>query len=130
LLVPGQHTWRRPWPFLIQWDTPDAQRLAWEGIGEHVNGARGVAGLRVVAHDVPAVLSIYHNQLGLPVSSSTVALPNCPIEIAQANTEGLIEVKLRVDNLGATRDWFAQRGVPLGQRSDVSALGAELVFVE
>ena len=41
LLIPGQHTWRQPWPFLIQWDTPDAQRLAWDGIGQHTNGIRG-----------------------------------------------------------------------------------------
>src|SRR5919198_1156915 len=53
LLMPGQHTWRRPWPFLIQWDTPDDQRLAWDVIGDHANGSRGVAGLRVAAHDVP-----------------------------------------------------------------------------
>src|SRR5262249_37181316 len=32
LVLPGGHTWRRPWPFLIQWDTPDEQRLAWDGV--------------------------------------------------------------------------------------------------
>jgi catechol 2,3-dioxygenase-like lactoylglutathione lyase family enzyme len=131
LLVPGQHTWRRPWPFLIQWDTPDQQRLAWEGIGDHANGARGVAGLRIAARDIPAVLDIYHNQLGLAVSSSIVALPNCPIETVQAENddEGLVEVQLRVQNLAATRNWFAQRGMPLDERSSLRSLGAQLVFV-
>ena len=115
--------WRRPWPFLIQWDTPDEQRLAWEGVGQHSNGALGVAGLRVAARDVAGVLAIYDNQLGLAVSSSTVALPNCPIEIIQAENddEGLVEVQLRVGNLADTR-----AGLPLGERS----LGARLVFVE
>src|SRR5215467_11491440 len=80
LLVPGQHTWRRPWPFLIQWDTPDQQRLTWDGIGQHPNGVRGVGGLRVAARDVSAVGGIYAAQLGLAVTSSGVALPNCPIE--------------------------------------------------
>jgi len=117
LLVPGQHTWRRPWPFLIQWDTPDPQRLGWEGIGDHANGARGVAGLRVAARNVPAVLSIYDKQLGLAVSSSSVALPNCPIEIVQAedDDEGLVEVQLRSQDRTA---------IPAER-----ALGAQLVFV-
>lgn len=134
LLVPGQHTWRRPWPFLIQWDTPDEQRLAWDGVGQHPNGVRGVAGLRVAARDVPAVRSIYDNQLGLAVTSSSVALPNCPIEIVQTedDDEGLVEVKLRVENLDATRDWFARRGIELDDRSAVPlerSLGAQLVLV-
>src|SRR5262245_4305922 len=134
LLVPGQHTWRRPWPFLIQWDTPDEQRLAWEGIGQHPNGARGVAGLRVAARDVHAILSIYDNQLGLPVSSSSVALPNCPIEIVQTedDDEGLVEVLLRVQNLVGTRDWFARKGIPLDDQSAVPrerSLGALVAFV-
>jgi catechol 2,3-dioxygenase-like lactoylglutathione lyase family enzyme len=117
LMMPGQHTWRRPWPFLIQWDTPDDQRLAWDVVGQHPNGARGIAGLRVAARDVPAVLDIYHNQLGLEVSSSIVALPNCPIEIVQAEAEdeGLVEVQLRVHNLD--------------KRSSITPLGARLVFV-
>jgi hypothetical protein len=121
LMVPGQHTWRRPWPFLIQWDAPDAQRVALEGVGQHANGAVGVAGLRVAAHNVPAVLGVYHNQLGLPVTSSSVALPNYPIEIVQGEDEGLVEVQLRVKDRAATRD---REAVPL-ERS----LGAKLVFV-
>src|SRR5215472_11492856 len=134
LLVPGQHTWRRPWPFLLQWDTPDEQRLAWEGIGQHPNGARGVAGLRVAARDVPAILSIYDKQLGLPVTSSSVGLPNCQIEIAQTedDDEGLVKVQLRVQNLAGTRDWFARSGIPLDDRLAVPrewSLGAQVAFV-
>jgi len=105
LLVPGDHTWRRPWPFLIQWDTPDEQRLAWDGGGRHSNGAHGVAGLRVAARDVAAVLGIYRDQLGLGVTSSGVSLPNCPIEVvpSEDEDEGLVEVQLRVDSVAATR---------------------------
>jgi hypothetical protein len=123
LLVPGEHTWRRPWPFLIQWVTPDEQRLAWEGVGQHSNGALGVAGVRVAARDVAGILAIYDNQLGLAVTSSTVALPNCPIEIIQAENddEGLVEIQLRVGNSADAR-----AGLPMGERS----LGARLVFVE
>src|SRR5437764_1410343 len=39
LLIPGGVSWRRPWPFLIQWDAPDEQRLSWEMPGIHPNGA-------------------------------------------------------------------------------------------
>src|SRR5215469_7799971 len=39
LLVPGGTSWRQPWPFLIQWDASDAERLTWERPGVHPNGA-------------------------------------------------------------------------------------------
>jgi hypothetical protein len=77
-----------------------------------------MAGLRVAARDVPAVIDIYAKQLGLAVTSSSVALLNCPIEIAQAENddEGLVEVQLRVQDLAATRDLLAPLNA--GSRSD------------
>src|SRR5437764_182152 len=30
LLMTGETTFRQPWPMLIQWDTADAERVAWE----------------------------------------------------------------------------------------------------
>jgi len=48
LLLPGNMPWRRPWPFLIQWDTPGAQRLTWEGLGTHLNGVTGWVGIALV----------------------------------------------------------------------------------
>src|SRR5262249_317788 len=127
LLMPGEHTWRRPWPFLIQWETSDAQRLAWDGVGQHGNGARGIAGLRVAARDVPAPLGGYERQLGLQVHSARVALQRCPIEVVQTEheDEGLMEVQLRVESMTSTHEWFAQRGISADQR----ALDAGLVFV-
>ncbi len=38
-LAPGGVSWGRPWPFLIQWDTPDEQRLQIDLPGTHPNGA-------------------------------------------------------------------------------------------
>ena len=127
LLMRGEHTWRQPWPFLIQWDTPDELRLAWDGISQHSNGARGIAGLRVAARDVSAVLELYARQLGLPLNSSHVALANCPIEVVQADAddEGLTQVQIGVDHVTARREWFAQGGMSL----DEPTLGAGLVFV-
>jgi hypothetical protein len=60
---------------------------------------------------------MYRDQLGLPVTSTSVALPNCPIEIVQAEDDdvGLIEVQLRVDSNAGTHS--------------VVSLGSRLVFV-
>lgn len=117
---------------LARGSAPD---VGWDGVGQHPNGACGVAGLRVAARDVPAVSRIYATRLGLAVSSSSVALPNCPIEIVQseADDEGLVQVKLRVQNLDASRDWFAGHGIELAERSSLPperSLGAQLVLVE
>jgi len=65
LLVPGSVPWRRPWPFLIQWDTPDAERLSWEEPGGHPNGATGVAGISLAVRDLERAIDLYQRQLGL-----------------------------------------------------------------
>ena len=49
LLVPGEHTWRRPWPFLIQWDTADEQRLTWRGSAS-IATARGASPACALPH--------------------------------------------------------------------------------
>ena len=77
---------------------------------------------------------MYDNQPGLAVTSSSVALPNCLIEIVRADVDddGLAEVQLRVQNVASTRDWFRERGMPLTGRSAVPrepTLGAPRVRV-
>ena len=81
-----------------------------------------------------AVRGIYDTQLGLSVTSSGVALPNCPIEIVPAadNDEGLVGVQLRAENVDATREWFGRIGRGLDDRSSVPverSLGARLEIV-
>jgi hypothetical protein len=159
LLVPGEHTWRRPWPFLIEWDTPDAQRLEWDGIGQHANGVTAVAGLTVSTRDLDAIGSLYRDRLGLPVISDEdvddarhawVQLPDgLTIDLLQPRSsqsrlaqlmnsegEGLVEVRLHVRNLQTSRDWFNTHGIHTEDRSPgefsvapTDALGAQLVFV-
>ncbi len=65
LLVPGGSAWRRAWPFFIQWETPDADRLRQEAPGRHANGASGVAGVSVAVRSTAAALRIYSRELGL-----------------------------------------------------------------
>lgn len=130
ILEAGQRPWGKPWPFLIQWDTPDEQRLVWDGVGQHPNGACAVAGLTVTARDLNAVEQLYRDQFGLTVASHRVELPNFTIELVESGSDtGLVEVRLRVTNLSATRAWFAQHAIQLASDSLDAAVGARLVFV-
>lgn len=65
LLVPGGTPWLRPWPFLIQWDAPDDERLSWERPGNHANGTAGVVGIAVAVADLDRGQYLYERQLGL-----------------------------------------------------------------
>jgi catechol 2,3-dioxygenase-like lactoylglutathione lyase family enzyme len=66
LLIPGETPWRKPWPFLIQWETPDAERLRVEQPGAHPNGVTGVLGVLVTTGDLATTTNFYERQLGLP----------------------------------------------------------------
>jgi hypothetical protein len=64
LLVPGTTAWRRPWPFFIQWDLPDAERLELERPGRHRMGKARVWGAKIVVRDLQAAKYLYSEQLG------------------------------------------------------------------
>jgi hypothetical protein len=66
LLIPSGTPWRRPWPFLIQWDTPDSERLDLEQPGAHSNGATSVLGALVTARDLASATDLFERGLGLP----------------------------------------------------------------
>jgi len=147
LLIPGGSAWRRPWPFLIQWDTPDRERLARDGPGHHQNGARGVTGVTIVASSVSRILPLYTQDLGLTVDmygeeearlrvgSFEIHLlgpTSGPAAVAlDRDGEGLYEVDLLVSDLtnaaaatGAETDSNGRLVIP-----PASACGARLVLV-
>jgi hypothetical protein len=136
ILAPGAHTWRKPWPFLIQWEVDDSERLSWEGIGQHANGVHAVAGLGIATLDVEPVANIYRNQLGLPVihtdRHARVDLPRCPIELVQSpadvTTEGLQEIRLRVNDLSVTRQWFEMHRIRVEDHSSALVIPVDLAF--
>jgi hypothetical protein len=66
LLIPGGTPWRRPWPFLIQWETPDSERLTVEQPGAHANGVTGVVGVLVTVSDLASATNLYERAVGLP----------------------------------------------------------------
>lgn len=65
LAVPEGVLWRRPLPFLIEWETLDADRLSWEAPGNHSNGAVGIGGVSVVVRDLQRAATLYGEALGL-----------------------------------------------------------------
>ena len=136
LLFPGNMPWRRPWPFLIQWDTPDAQRLAWEGLGTHPNGVTGWVGIAVVVRDLERITDLYKHLLSLPVEASSAAthlnarqasfqigssridlltpIGAGPVQqMLEEVGEGPFEITLAVKNLDQARQHLTQAGIPL-----------------
>lgn len=92
LLVPDRVPWRRPWPFLIQWDTPDEQRLAWERPGTHPNTVTGVAGVTLVVADLARTLDLYQRRLGVPLSAQD-AVPDLAAQRATFQV-GTVRIEL------------------------------------
>ncbi|MDE2573020.1 MAG: VOC family protein [bacterium] len=70
IVAPGGVQWRRPWPFLIEWETPDAERLRSESPGVHANGACGVSTVGIAVRDLDAALPLYRDALLLAEGGS------------------------------------------------------------
>jgi catechol 2,3-dioxygenase-like lactoylglutathione lyase family enzyme len=136
LLVPGNVPWRRPWPFLIQWDTPDAQRLTWEGLGTHPNGVTGWVGIAIVVRDLERMTDLYKHLLGLSVEPGGVAthftteqasfqISSSRIDLLKPTGagpvqqmleevgEGPFEITLALKNLDQARKYLTRAGIPL-----------------
>ena len=97
-LAPGGPSWNRPWPFLIQWDTPDEQRLHVDQPGTHPNGATAWVRIAIATRDLESTLAVYQNQLGLELisrdvyqgaSRATLSLGKGTIELLSPVSEGL-----------------------------------------
>lgn len=144
LTVPGGVAWRRPWPFLIHWQTPDAERLAREQPGTQPNGTTGVMGVSVVVRDLDGAIALYRDGLGLALVSrdisdglaaerATFAAGGTRIELLAprgegavsqalaANGEGVFSVLLTTPDLSASQRNLEGVGVPtsaIAWRSD------------
>jgi hypothetical protein len=105
LLVPGGNQYFKPWPFFIQWDQPDVERLALEPRGAHSNGAIGVASVDVAVHDLRRTVE-WMKVLGLDSADAGIQL----VDIAAYDREGPLSVTLRVRDVEDTREWLTSRG--------------------
>jgi hypothetical protein len=65
LVVPGRTPWRKSWPYLIDWITPEADLLAWDPPAAHPCGVTGVAGIDVVVDDLAIAACTYRRGLNL-----------------------------------------------------------------
>lgn len=158
LLTPGGVSWRKPWPFFIQWDLADAPRLEIERPGEHANGARAVSGVAVAVRDLDAACDLYGRQLGLDVAGgleradlaarrAVARIGTVSIELLAAagagavretlagDGEGPLELVLRSADLGRTGAFLDSAGVPYAVGEDgrlalspAAASGVSLVF--
>jgi Glyoxalase-like domain len=127
LLIPGGTPWRRPWPFLIQWETPDSERLAVEQPGKHPNGVTGVLGALVTVRDLTSATDIYERALGLPRYPATgldgfgavfsagktfVALgAQEDVAPTQLEGDGVYSVTLGAHDPAATAAWLAEHAI-------------------
>ncbi|HEX9069847.1 MAG TPA: VOC family protein [Ktedonobacterales bacterium] len=152
LAIPGGTPWRRPWPFLIAWETPDAERLAHERPAAQPNGIRGVSGVRMAVRDLDAAVALYQQGLGLTLierrdrpgaaaEGAVFAMGQTHIEllaprdagsVAQAlavEGEGPFSVSLATADLEATRRTLGAAASPLASALDImpaAAMGARL----
>jgi catechol 2,3-dioxygenase-like lactoylglutathione lyase family enzyme len=133
-LSPGGASWNRPWPFLIQWDTPDEQRLQIDVPGVHPNGATSWVHIAVATRDLDKTLDVYQNQLGLEllkrdavpgqaahrvtysIGKGTIDLlapdgEGTLQQILSDNGEGPFELTFAVKNLEQTRAFLEQRQI-------------------
>ncbi|MEM7127681.1 MAG: VOC family protein [Chloroflexota bacterium] len=65
LLIPDGSAYRQPWPFFIEWEMPDAERLTYETPGQHPLGVTRVAGVTVTVAALSTARYLYGEQLGL-----------------------------------------------------------------
>lgn len=103
---------RSPWPFFIDWDVPDTERLRAESFGPHPNGATGVRGLSVGAADLDRATAFYTRLCNVTVlgdawragrATRRLRVAGVTVELVAQPEEGLLDVTLAVTDLAATR---------------------------
>lgn len=139
VLQVGSTPWQRPWPFLIQWDLPDEQRLAIDKPGKHPDGAIGWPRLGIATHNLELATEVYRDQLGMrPSKHDTCSVRVAervkfelghtvlellspkgegPVSEALANHgEGPFSLTLTVNSLEETREFLLEQKIGFEQR--------------
>ncbi len=134
LFIPGGTAWRRPWPFFIQWDQSDEQRLQVEQAGKHANGTNAWIEAAIGVKELVDVLDLYQNRIGLtrqdteivqvlgmrvthiPVDDKSLEIvtPDERGQLQQTidnNGEGIFAITLRVNDLEQTHTFLKQQHV-------------------
>jgi catechol 2,3-dioxygenase-like lactoylglutathione lyase family enzyme len=127
LLIPDGTPWRRPWPFLIQWETPDSERMALEQPGAHLNGVTGGLGALVTVRDLASATDLYERALELPrfpvaglegfgavfSAGRTFIAMGAQEDVAplQQEGDGIYSLALAVRDPMATAAWLAEHAI-------------------
>ena len=115
LLLPGGMPWCRPWPFLIEWATPDASRLRWDGSVDHPNGAHGVVALDLAARDVDRATRLLGHDLGLEQTGDGFRAGLCSVRVVGPAPPELAEgpraVHIAVADFARARETLSAAGV-------------------
>ncbi len=145
LLVPEDIPWRRRWPFFIQWDDPDEERLSVEGVGNHPNGAVSITGVSVVVRDLDEAVGLYSilfgsdslgtdevsdlgadrarfNVCGFTIDLLSPTGSGRVREALERYDEGPFAVRIEVADLEAAADFLAGVGVVLEESAQNSEL--------
>lgn len=133
-LAPDGNLWGQVWPFLIQWDTPDAQRLQIDLPDTQPNGTIGWTRVAVATRNLENALAIYRDQLGLELIEqsahrATLRVWNGTIELLAANNDELVQqilsekeegpfaLTFAVKDLAQTHAFLEQRRIQFQQES-------------
>jgi catechol 2,3-dioxygenase-like lactoylglutathione lyase family enzyme len=157
-LAPGGNSWRKPWPFLIQWDTPDAQRLQIDLPGSHPNGATAWSRVAIATHNLESTLNVYQNQLGLKLTYTETdytqnahhvtlsigkgsidlyapAGPGAIQQVLAENGEGPFLLSFSVKSIEDTRTYFTHNQIKFSEDANAlnlspeEALGVRIRFI-
>ena len=139
LVVPGGSPWRKPWPYLIDWITPEADLLVWDPPGNHHCGVVGVSGIDLVVEDLEGATLLYDRALGLSAQRMEAEDPQddarsrfyriggLTLGLHQPTGEGPMAEELKrrgpgpfrlvlyAPQLNATADALARRGIPFSE---------------
>jgi catechol 2,3-dioxygenase-like lactoylglutathione lyase family enzyme len=138
LLVPGGVAWRQPWPFFIQWDASDEQRLAWEQPGAHANGVTGWQRIAIAVRDLSGAIDLYQRQLGLQQQGSigvarlgaqgaVFQVGTARIELLAPNGPGVVQDTLAYVGEGPVEVSFTVKDLDAARRLLTEA-GCKMVF--
>lgn len=135
VFMPGGFPWRRPWPFLYQWETLDAQRNTAADLQQiHRNGAAEIVRVSVGVNDFPSTIDLYQHNLGLQLQQqdtlsrleahrATFRVGNSSIDLITPQKKGLLqkelvelgdgvfEVFFAVNNLKQSSNFLKQQGI-------------------
>jgi catechol 2,3-dioxygenase-like lactoylglutathione lyase family enzyme len=137
-LSPDGLSWNQPWPFLIQWDIPDEQRLQVDQPGIHPNGTTRWIRVAVATRNLESTLDVYQNQLGLELIKrdthqgahlATFSLGKSTIQLLAPEGEGDVQqiikekgegpfaLSFAVQSLEQTRTFLELRGIRFVQKT-------------